>query len=98
MFVVAFICICSEIKSLRVRQRFEGRSKLYDWLFSPPTLQEIISWQINFYNVTGRLVGIYPELKHPDWHRSLVSIVCMRNRHSNLLQWDSGLSHGRYAN
>lgn len=65
----------SEIKTLRLRQRFgEGsdqRSSQYDWLFAPPTLQDIISWQISHYNATGRLVGIYPELKHPDWYNEM---------------------------
>lgn len=27
--------------------------------------------KIGQFNATGRLVGIYPELKNPDWHRSL---------------------------
>jgi glycerophosphoryl diester phosphodiesterase len=61
----------SEIKTLTLRQRFEGRSSLYDGLFSPPTLEEIIDWQLDHYEVSQRLVGIYPELKHPDWYRSV---------------------------
>lgn len=60
-----------EIKRLRLRQRFDGRSKLFDWMFSIPTLQDIIAWQIAHYNATKRLVGIYPELKHPDWYNSI---------------------------
>lgn len=67
-----------EIKGLRVRQRFEGRSKLYDWVFQIPTLSEIMEWQMSFYNSTGRLVGLYPELKHPDWYNSMVSAVLAR--------------------
>jgi glycerophosphoryl diester phosphodiesterase len=62
---------CSEIKTLRIRQRFEGRSTLYNWLFSVPTLEEIIQWQLDHFAVSGRLVGIYPELKHPDWYNEI---------------------------
>jgi glycerophosphoryl diester phosphodiesterase len=46
---------------------------MYNWLFRPPSLQDIISWQLNLYEETGRLVGIYPELKHPDFYNSMVS-------------------------
>lgn len=56
-----------------MRQRFEGRSSLYDWKFEVPTLGEIINWQISYFNATQRLVGIYPELKHPDWYNAMVS-------------------------
>lgn len=69
------IVLSREIKGLRVRQRFEGRSALYDWKFEIPTLEEIINWQISYFNVSKKLVGIYPELKHPDWHNSLVSTL-----------------------
>mmetsp|Transcript_14385 Transcript_14385/g.21561 ORF Transcript_14385/g.21561 Transcript_14385/m.21561 type:complete len:373 (+) Transcript_14385:30-1148(+) len=58
----------SEVKGLRVRQRHDSRSNLYNWLFQIPTLADIISWQLDHYSTTGRLVGLYPELKHPDWY------------------------------
>jgi glycerophosphoryl diester phosphodiesterase len=61
----------SEIKTLRIKQRFEGRSTLYNWIYSPPTLEEIIQWQLDHYAVSGRLVGIYPEIKHPDWYNEM---------------------------
>lgn len=63
----------SEIQGLKVRQAQEGRSSMYDWLFRPPSLQDIIDWQIDYFNRTQRLVGIYPELKHPDWYQSMVT-------------------------
>ena len=65
----------SEIKNLRVRQRFDTRTKLYDWLFPVPSLEDILNWQIEKFNETGRLVGIYPELKHPDWYGEMVCIL-----------------------
>lgn len=58
----------AEIKTLTIRQRFADRSTLYNWLFTMPSIDEIIDWQINHYNVSNRLVGIYPELKHPDFY------------------------------
>ena len=58
-----------EIRTLTIKQRFVGRSTLYNWLYPMPTLDEIIDWQIDHYNNSKRLVGIYPELKHPDWYR-----------------------------
>lgn len=61
----------AEIKTLRIRQRFEDRSTLYNWAFPPPTLQDIIDWQINHYATSNRLVGIYPELKHPDFYNEI---------------------------
>lgn len=63
----------SEIKTLTVKQQFQGRSTVYNWLFSPPSLEEIMNWQIDHYSTTGntRLVGIYPELKHPDWYNDM---------------------------
>lgn len=61
----------AEIKTLTIRQRFEGRSTLYNWLFTMPTLDEIIDWQISHYNSSNRLVGIYPELKHPDFYNAM---------------------------
>jgi len=61
----------AEIKTLRLRQRFAGRSTAYNWLFAPPTLQDISQWQISHFESTGRLTGIYPELKHPDWYNEM---------------------------
>jgi len=61
----------AEIKSLRIRQRFDNRSTLYNWVFTPPSLQDIMEWQINHYEVSTRLVGIYPELKHPDFYNEI---------------------------
>jgi len=61
----------AEVKTLTIKQRFSDRSTLYNWLFQMPTIDEIIDWQISHYNNTNRLVGIYPELKHPDFYNSM---------------------------
>lgn len=61
----------AEIQRLTIRQRFINRSTLYNWKFGMPTLDEIIDWQISHYNISNRLVGILPELKHPDWYNEM---------------------------
>jgi len=58
----------NEIRNLTIKQRFVGRSTLYNWMYPMPTIDEIIDWQIDHYNNSKRLVGIYPELKHPDFY------------------------------
>ncbi len=54
----------AEVKSLRAVQPREGRSKDHDGLHTVLTLDEIIALVAEFAAV-GRIVGIYPELKHP---------------------------------
>ena len=58
----------AELKTLRARERIpEVRpdNRAYDGEYEIPTLQEVI-------DLAGRLgVGIYPETKHPAYHRAL---------------------------
>jgi glycerophosphoryl diester phosphodiesterase len=62
----------SEIRQLRLRQRLSGtRTTLYDNLFSIPTFDEIMSLAQSTYSKTGRMIGIYPELKETAYHKSL---------------------------
>jgi glycerophosphoryl diester phosphodiesterase len=62
----------SEIKQLHVRQRLsETRTTLYDNFFSIPTFDEIMSLAQSTYSKTGRMIGIYPELKETAYHKSL---------------------------
>ena len=60
-----------EIKSMRARQPRKYRSSAYDDQFKIPTLDEIISLVIELQKTQGRKVGIYPETKHPTFHRGL---------------------------
>ena len=54
-----------EIKSLRARQPFEGRSKAYDDQFEIPTFEQVVA----LANENG--VGIYPETKSPSRHAAI---------------------------
>jgi len=58
----------AELKTLRARERIPDvrpENTAYDGRFEIPTLQEVI-------DLAARLgVGIYPETKHPAYHRSL---------------------------
>jgi glycerophosphoryl diester phosphodiesterase len=61
----AFDFTLAEIKTLRAIQRVDYRSKIYDGIFTIPTLDEIIDLVKKEEQISGRKVGIYPETKHP---------------------------------
>ena len=60
----------AELKTLRARQPFEGRSKEFDGLYEVPTFDEVIELVNRTNKETGRTVGIYPETKHPGYFLS----------------------------
>lgn len=60
-----------ELQQLRLNQRLPNRTTLYNSLFQIPTFASIISLAQNSYSSTNRTVGIYVELKHPSYFRSL---------------------------
>ena len=56
-----------EIKRLKARQAFNGRSTEFDNLYEIPTFEEVI----NLVQADGNEnIGIYPEIKHPYFHNS----------------------------
>lgn len=61
----------AEIKTLRAKQRLPFRPQQFDGLFEIPTLQEIIELAKRESGRSGRVIGIYPETKHPTYHRSV---------------------------
>lgn len=61
----------AEIKSLGAVITDAERSKQFDGLYKIPTLQEIIDLVKARRASTGRDIGIYPETKHPTFHRTL---------------------------
>lgn len=61
----------AEIKTLRARQAFLGRTRDYDGEFSIPTLAEILDLIAAKEAETGRRIGIYPETKQPGLFASL---------------------------
>jgi glycerophosphoryl diester phosphodiesterase len=61
----------AEIRTLRARQRLSFRSRDYDGRFEIPTFQEVIDLARRESGRTGRRIGLYPETKHPSYHRSV---------------------------
>lgn len=61
----------AEIRQLRAVQPNPARSKEYDGKFSVPTFEEILDLVERESARRGRRIGIYPETKHPAFHRAL---------------------------
>lgn len=61
----------AEIKTLRCRQAFPGRSRDYDGAFEIPTFGEVIALATRRSAELGRTVGIYPETKEPAYFASI---------------------------
>ena len=60
----------AELKTLRARQPFTGRSKEFDGLFEIPTFDEMLALVSLKSKEAGRPVGVYPETKHPGFYLS----------------------------
>lgn len=61
----------AEIKTLRAKERLAFRNHFYDEHFEIPTLQEIINLTKQKSAEIGRIIGIYPETKHPTYFKSI---------------------------
>lgn len=61
----------SELQQLRLKQRLKQRTKIFDNFFTIPTFDEIMALAQSSFSSTNRTVGIYPELKHPSFFKSL---------------------------
>lgn len=61
----------AEIKMLRAIQPNAGRSQAFNGLYEIPTLDEIISLAQAEGVALGRVIGIYPEVKHSTFHAGL---------------------------
>jgi len=62
----------AEIKTLRARERIpqlRPQNTQYDGRETVPTLAEILAL-VRAFEARGRIVGIYPETKHPTWFAS----------------------------
>jgi|APTNR8051073442_1049403.scaffolds.fasta_scaffold00068_35 glycerophosphoryl diester phosphodiesterase len=58
----------SEIKTLRAIERIPDarpRNAMFDGRFAIPTFDEILTLRAELERETGRVIGIYPETKHP---------------------------------
>ena len=61
----------AEIKTLRAVQPLSDRDPRFDGDFQIPTFDEIIAFVKRKTEEKGRPIGIYPETKHPTYHRSI---------------------------
>jgi glycerophosphoryl diester phosphodiesterase len=61
----------AEIKTLRAIQPFPERPQQFNGRFEIPTLEEIIALVKRESRKRHRRIGIYPETKHPTYHRNL---------------------------
>jgi glycerophosphoryl diester phosphodiesterase len=61
----------AEIKQLRAVQDFAERPQQFNGKFEIPTLEEIIALAKRKSEEKGRPIGIYPETKHPTYHKSI---------------------------
>jgi len=61
----------AEIKTLRAIQPMPDRDQRFNGLYQIPTLEEIIDFVKRKSREKGRVIGIYPETKHPTYHHSI---------------------------
>lgn len=64
----------AELKTLRVKERLpqlRRNSADYDGQFAVPALEEILQLLRRKRQETGRVVGLYPETKHPSYFRQI---------------------------
>ena len=61
----------AEIKTLRAKQTRAGRTTRFDGRFKIPTLQQVINLVKRQSTLRHRRIGIYPETKHPTFHKSI---------------------------
>ncbi len=62
----------AEIKKLRAVQPLGSERPVYfDGLFQIPTFEEVIALAKRKSKEQGRTIGIYPETKHPTYHKNL---------------------------
>jgi glycerophosphoryl diester phosphodiesterase len=61
----------AEIKTLRAVQTFPERPQRFNGRFKIPTLEEVIELVKRESRKRDRRIGIYPETKHPTFHKDL---------------------------
>src|SRR5215475_6688346 len=65
----------AEIKILRAKERLAFRNQSWNGVYEIPTLQEVIDLAKRRSQDTGRVIGIYPETKHPTYFRSIGQLL-----------------------
>jgi glycerophosphoryl diester phosphodiesterase len=60
----------AEIKTLRAVQRVDFRAQQYNGVYEIPTFEEVIELAKKARSQYRRVIGVYPETKHPTYHQS----------------------------
>ncbi|NHN26386.1 glycerophosphodiester phosphodiesterase [Flavobacterium jejuense] len=61
----------AEIKQLKAKQAFSERAQQFNNLYEIPTFTEVITLVKEKSAQLNRIIGIYPETKHPAYHEAL---------------------------
>ncbi len=61
----------AEIRELRAVQAFGERSQVFNGRFAIPSFDEVIELAQRKGREEGRVIGVYPETKHPTYHQRL---------------------------
>jgi glycerophosphoryl diester phosphodiesterase len=61
----------AELRTLRAVQPLPERPQRFDGKFRIPTLEEVIALAKRYSKRLHRTIGIYPETKHPTYHKSI---------------------------
>lgn len=61
----------AEIKTLRARQPVAERPQAFNGRFEIPTFTEVVELAQRKGREVGRVIGVYPETKHPTYHQQL---------------------------
>lgn len=61
----------AELHTLRAKERLATRSHEFDGKYSVPAFAEVLALADSAGRRRGRVVGVYPELKHPSYFRSI---------------------------
>lgn len=60
-----------ELRRVRARERLDFRSHAYDGRFAIPNFDQVLALADSAGRRRGRVVGVYPETKHPTYFRSI---------------------------
>jgi glycerophosphoryl diester phosphodiesterase len=61
----------AEIKTLRAKERLPFRDSSFNGRFEVPSFTEVLALARRKSAETGRMIGVYPETKHPTYFRAL---------------------------
>ncbi len=77
-FAIDFTLV--QIKKLKARQAYNGRSKEFDDKFDIPTFTEVIRLAKRASLTGDKIIGIYPEIKHPLFHNEFFGAHKMEDK------------------